>query len=427
MKFFERLLNYSKEDSLIRDGFILFIATMFGNLAAFFYHFYMGRVLGPEDYSILGVVLSIAYLVNVPAGVLQTTVTKVIAEFVAKKKEKEILNFYLIVLKKFFLYGLILFFIFLLLSRLIANFLKIDILSLLLFAPFIIFALILPICRGVLQGKQKFKSLGINITLESIFKLILGISFVYIELHIYGAVSAITLAISLAFILAYFSLKKKLNLRNNKKLLHNFEDFNIKKFYLYLMPVFFGLLLLTLSYTIDIFIVKHFFSEKEAGLYVALSTIGKIVFFASSAVSAVMFTKVTDLYARGKSSKNILYKSIVFILLIGVPITIFYFFFPNLVVLSLMGIKYLEISGMLWMFAVVMLFFSLNYLFVFYNLSINRIKFLWVLFIWFILECLILGFQHTTIYTIIVELILLNVILFLFMLVYTLRVNNDKK
>ena len=39
----KKLFDYKKEDSLIRDSFILFIATMFANLAAFFLSFLYGQ------------------------------------------------------------------------------------------------------------------------------------------------------------------------------------------------------------------------------------------------------------------------------------------------------------------------------------------------------------------------------------------------
>ena len=58
----KNFLKYTKDDSLIRDSFILFVATMIMNLGAFLYHFVMGRMLGPEGYGILGVVLG--FVVN---------------------------------------------------------------------------------------------------------------------------------------------------------------------------------------------------------------------------------------------------------------------------------------------------------------------------------------------------------------------------
>lgn len=407
----KKFFDYNKDDSLIRDSFILFVATMFANLAAFFYHFYMGRVLGPVDYGILGVVLSIAYIVSVPSTVIQTTITKFIADLMARKKEKEVSSLYKTALFKFFLFSIILFVLFLVLSSFLADFLKINVLTLVVFSPVFIFAFLLPVGRGLLQGKQEFKKLGFNLFLEAFSKLVLGILLVYVGFHIYGAIAGIVLAFVVAFFYLYFG---NIGIKSKTK-------FDMSKVYKFGMPVFLSLLILTLYYTIDVFLVKHYFSELEAGYYAALSLIGKIVFFASVAISTVMFPKVADLYARDKRTKHILYKSMFFISFMGVFIILCYLLFPKLIVSILLGNAFIEISSYLWMFGVVMLLFSLTYLLVFYNLSVNRKSFLLYLLFVLIAEVFIILFYHVSLKIIIFELILLNLSSFILMLIYTLR------
>lgn len=407
----KKLFNYNKDDSLIRDSFILFVATMFANLAAFFYHFYMGRVLGPVDYGILGVILSIAYIVSVPSMVIQTTITKFIADLRAKKRDKEINSLYKTALSKFFLFSIILFALFLSLSYFLAGFLKINALTLVVFSPVLIFAFLLPVTRGLLQGKQEFKKLGFNLFLEAFSKLVFGILLVYIGFHIYGAIAGIALSFTVAFFYLYLANAK----------IESESKFGMANVYRFGMPVFFSLLILTLYYTIDVFLVKHYFSELNAGYYAAISLIGKIVFFASVAISTVMFPKVADLYARKKPTKHILYKSMFFISFMGVFIILCYLLFPKLIVSILLGNAFIEISSYLWMFGVVMLLFSLTYLLVFYNLSVNRKSFLPYLLFVLIAEIFIIFFYHVSLKIIIFELILLNLSSFILMLIYTLR------
>src|SRR3989344_5430210 len=110
MAYLRKLFKYTKEDSLIRDSFILFIATMIMNLAGFLYHFVMGRVLGPADYGILGVVLSLFYILLVPFNVIQTSISKFVAMFKAKGDNKSINNFIIEAIVKF-CFGLILVFL----------------------------------------------------------------------------------------------------------------------------------------------------------------------------------------------------------------------------------------------------------------------------------------------------------------------------
>ena len=62
----KNLFKKLKEDSMIRDSFILLVATMIMNLSGFLYHFVMGRLLEPTNYGILGAALSLFYILLLP-------------------------------------------------------------------------------------------------------------------------------------------------------------------------------------------------------------------------------------------------------------------------------------------------------------------------------------------------------------------------
>ena len=79
----KKLWNYGRKDSLIRDSFILFTASSIVNVGAFIFHLIMGRFLGPANYGILGTLLTIVYIVNVPINVIQTTIKKFVSQFKA--------------------------------------------------------------------------------------------------------------------------------------------------------------------------------------------------------------------------------------------------------------------------------------------------------------------------------------------------------
>ena len=128
MAYLRKLFKYTKEDSLIRDSFILFIATMIMNLAGFLYHFVMGRVLGPADYGILGVVLSLFYILLVPFNVIQTSISKFVAMFKAKGDNKSISNLFVRASRKLLLISICAFTVLVFLSYLfLSKYLKIPI------------------------------------------------------------------------------------------------------------------------------------------------------------------------------------------------------------------------------------------------------------------------------------------------------------
>ena len=123
----KKFFKYTKEDSLIRDSFILFIATMTMNLGAFLYHFVMGRMLGPADYGILGVVLTLLYVLLVPHYVIQTSISKFVASFKAKKNYEKISNLFVRSTKKILFASVLLFIILVAVSYFLADFLRIPV------------------------------------------------------------------------------------------------------------------------------------------------------------------------------------------------------------------------------------------------------------------------------------------------------------
>ena len=90
MDIIKKFLKYDKNDSLIRDGIILFTATMIANASGYIYHLGMGRILGPADYGALGAILSLLYILLVPFNVIQTTLSKFVAKFKANDQENKI-------------------------------------------------------------------------------------------------------------------------------------------------------------------------------------------------------------------------------------------------------------------------------------------------------------------------------------------------
>ena len=67
-------------NKLVKSGTYLFLASMVGNVSAYFFQFYMSRKLSVEDFGMLNSLLSLSAIVSVPAG----TVSLVMARYVSK-------------------------------------------------------------------------------------------------------------------------------------------------------------------------------------------------------------------------------------------------------------------------------------------------------------------------------------------------------
>ncbi|GEM_PF-1186245 len=456
---FKRFLQYHRKDSLIRDSFLLFTATMGANVLGYFYHFYMGRVLGPASYGILGFFFALLYWVNIPALTLQNAVTKIVSHYKAHQQEKDLFSFYEQSVPQLFFITFFPLLFFFILIPFIAKPFQIPLTSLFLFLPLLFMAFVLPFNRGILQGLQRFKEFGINTIFEGIIKLVSGIGLVYLGFHVGGAVFAITLSFFFAFfhtlylLQSVFSLPLKTLLshlfssfsQSFKKLFHPVQsiarfftftsstvfpssqkkiDISSPQFYLLSQawPIFITLVSLTAFYTVDIFLVRYFFSAVESGYYSAISLIGRTIFFGTFSITSVMFPKVAEMASLQKPNRSILHKSLFFMGVGALFAVLFFAFFPQIVVLLLFGKDYLVIVPYVWLFGCVMAIFSFCYLLSFYNLSIHRYKYLnWILLTFNLLEILWIFFSHSSLYLVIRNLLILMICLFIILLWYTFR------
>ncbi|MAF50488.1 MAG: hypothetical protein CMH64_00180 [Nanoarchaeota archaeon] len=411
--------HFEKNKSLIKDNFVLFVSFFILNILGYLFHFYAGRKLGPSEYGVFGSLLSLIYIIGLPLTSIQTTITKFVADFKAKGNWEEIAYLLKNSLKKIFLIGLGVTLVYLLLSPFIASFLKIDSLTpVMLIGSYLFLALLLPITRGILQGLQKFKQLGASFVFEGITKLGLGVLLISIGLGVNGAILAFTFAYLIPFVLTFYFLRKVF--RKEKK------KFDSGEIYRYSFPVALMLVSLTGFFTIDILLVKHFLSAVEAGYYAAMALLGKVIFFGSMSVSMVMFPKIAELYAVKKNTKRLMLKSLFMVFLCSFVVVSFYFLFPEFVVNMLFGSEYLEIAGLIGFFSLFMGIFSLVYVLSFYNVSIQRSKFIYILILFNFIEGGLIYLFHESLMQIITILIGLIIVLFLILVFYTYIDKNER-
>jgi len=408
------LFNKVRSDPFLRDNAILFMSLSLLNILGYLFHFYIGRALGPEGYSIVGALLSIMYIITVPLYTIQTGMASFVSKFKVKEEFGKIAYLFRKSLRKMLIYGFIISVGFIIISPLVAKFLNMDnLVPLFVLALFMFFALLLPINRGLLQGLQRFKGLGLNYILEGITKLGSALIFIPLGLGVSGAVGSFALSFFIPFVLAFFILGKWLKVRG--------ERFNTKELYAFSLPVLIMLAGMTLFYTLDVILVKHFFDSLDAGYYAAASLLSKILFFGTLSISVVLFPKVTELHAKDKATKQILVKSIGLVLLFCIPVTLFYFLFPEFVINLLFGKDYLAASKIVGMFALTITIFSINYLMSFYAVAIGKRKFIWLIMLLAILMVLSIWFIHNTLLNVILILLVLNILLFIIMFIITLK------
>ncbi|KKR82349.1 MAG: Capsular polysaccharide biosynthesis protein, partial [Candidatus Daviesbacteria bacterium GW2011_GWA2_40_9] len=165
-------------------------------------------------------------------------------------------------------------------------------------------------------------------------------------------------------------------------------------------------------------LVKHFFSSHDAGIYAALSTLGKIIFFGAGPVAQVMFPIISKRHAQGEDYKKVFLYSLILSLLISLAVVLIYWLFPSLSVTILFGSSYLEVAGLLVQFGLFMTLLTLSSLMVNFYLSIGQTKVVVLPFVAALAQIIGLWFYHSSLEIVVNVSLVVSIALFAGLFVY---------
>lgn len=355
-----------KKSELLQGSIILFIMINIFNLLNYFFHFLMVRLLEPAEYGILATLMAIVFILIIPSESIQTIVSRYTSKFYKENEFGKIRTLFEKSILKGIKIAMIIFVIYTIISPLLSLILKIPVNLLLITGSIILPTFILPIGKGILQGTKSFYALGSNSILEGTIKLVLAFILVYIGLNVLGAISAVVLAMFLAFLASIFSFRYIFKYK---------KDFlKIEGIYSYSLAVFILIALVTVLLSIDVIIAKIIFPPELVGKYAVASIIGKMIFFGTQPISKTMFPITSEKSDRKEDSGDILKKSLLLIILIVIPALLIFLFLPDFFVGILFGISYLDISNLIIWTGISFTLLSLSNLFLMSALAQRTVK-----------------------------------------------------
>ncbi len=397
-----------------KEIILLFIAINIVNLSNYIYNLIMARMLGPADFSLFASLISIFIILSSLISTIQTVTTKYISNFFAEKDYKSISNFFLNSIKRITLICLIFFILFILASKQIALFLNtVSPIPIIVLGSMVIISIFISISRGTLQGLQNFFHLSLNLIIDAILRLVIGILLVYLGFKNSGAIGSSSISGFLAILISFIPLS--FIFKNRSKV----KNINFLEVYKYSIPVLIASICLFILISFDLVLVKHFFNEINAGQYSAAATMGKIVIFIPGAIGLVMFPKVAEYHKKGLDSIDILKQGLFITLILCGGVTICYFLFPNFLIRVMFGKLYENSAYLIKFFGIAMTFFALNNILILYNLSIEKFKFIFPTIFFTILQIIFIYFFHGSLIQVIFVLLFNSIILFIVNLIST--------
>ena len=403
---------------LISNSGVVFAGTIVGSFFSYLFNMLTGRWLGPELYGDFTTLLSLTAILSVAGGAVLTVTMKYSSELYTQGKIQALKKLFGKFSKYVLTFALALFVISLLFIKPIESFFSITkTLPIVITFSGFIFGFLIVVNRGILQGAQKFLPLSIIGVAEMVIRLTLGAILIKIGLSLTGIMAAVVLSTAIVYFISLLPLKKIFKKRTSDN-----EDFafNKKEIAQYTLPALFSTILLVVAINIDVILVKHFFDPETAGIYAAISTIGKIVLYATGPIVGVMFPMILEKKTSGEKHYKLFLFSILLTVVGGLIILGIYVVAPGTVIKILYGAKYVASYELLPKVGLFILLYALVNILANYFLAIKNFVFLYVFAVIIILQVILINFSHSTLENVVKILISTTALLFALLFGYYL-------
>jgi O-antigen/teichoic acid export membrane protein len=252
------------------------------------------------------------------------------------------------------------------------------------------------ILRGaLLRGKQRFGLMSAGNIIAAGAKIVLSVALVSVGLGTIGAIGGIVLAqiVACVFVAAWAF---KLGLRNESGKAFRLPNMSLLKPELrYGAFVLLGSLAITLQYSLDIIIVKHYFDAHVAGLYAGVASVARVVFFLTASISQVLISSVR-MHHTPKANAALLIRSVIMLCALGIPALLLLTLAPAPIIRLLMGGAYGAMASLLPKLSLAIFIVSILNLLTAYYLALRQYSIALVSSIGVALTYLLIIWHHST-------------------------------
>lgn len=335
--------------SATRGSAILISLTFISLVLNYIFNVGLGWLLKPEGYGVYGVAIAALGILSIlVSSGFPWAVAKYLSENIEKDIKRKVFKTSLICN---FLIALSLSVLLLSIHYLYLSLGRIYFQVLVLIVLILITGAFKEVYRGGLQGFFKIKELGKIGIIALVIKVSIGLGLVYLGYGAFGALTGILASTILSLVLMMYVIRY-FNFLGQKGF---FEIKTIK----FTLPVFFGLLSLTLIQNLDILSVKLLtprgVSDQLAGYYQSALVLGRIPFFMVGGLMMALFPFIS----RDSKNKNYSLITIRYAFLFVIPISVAIAAKPDAFISLVFPETYLQGAKVLGIIAIAMGFLAL--------------------------------------------------------------------
>ena len=350
-----------------------------------------GRLLAPAEFGIVVSLAGVGQVLVVASRVVQTVTTRTVSRFQsAGDGENRVIHFYFRALRTAGLWGAVATAVLLLLSPPLAAFLQIeDVRAVLALAAATWLMAVRPVVGGVLQGQQRFTPLGIIQIIQAGGRLLLAIGLMLLGLGAFGAMAALPLGSLLALLFGLWVLRDFR--RPSPTGLRAGPPADLLRYSAYTAA---GLIGFALLINMDAILVKRFFDPDAAGNYAAAVTLGKVIQFFPVAIIMILFPKAARRRAENRDTRAVLFPALLIVGALCGLVALVYFLIPDLLIRLVFGAAYTVPPAVLGLIGVAMMLLSLANVWLNYYLSIERTRFVFLIWTAVLIQLALMFFFH---------------------------------
>jgi O-antigen/teichoic acid export membrane protein len=412
-----------KDNKYLMGTVYIGAGSIFAAVFSYLLQFVFGRILSVADFGTFNALISLSYLVGVPAGVFSVSLVKYVSELSSRQDSKKLTALYWKLLALSLVLGVVISLIIFLLRHSISNQLKIyDTGVITIFGVLMGLAFAGSIPASYLQGLLRYRAVAFFSVASSAYRFVFSALAVLLGFKLAGAFGGMFVATVVSLVTAFLILRKNLTTFENISLIQDYK--RLVAFSLPVMFVNFGLMLLN---NIDLILVKKYFEPEMAGYYAGTVTLGKIFLFGAGAVSTVMFPTISSLAARGLNYGRAFFKFLSLQLLLVAGGLVAFSVFPSFLTRLFFGQRFMNSVEYLPMFSLFIgIYIVINFLILFF-LAVNRTSVFLLLLPGLVVQYILILTNHETLYDIISADIYAGIISLVLLTVFFVIGNNGKR
>jgi O-antigen/teichoic acid export membrane protein len=228
----------------------------------------------------------------------------------------------------------------------------------------------LALSTAYLRGRSAFGAVSVSGALASLAKLLASAVFVLAGLGTAGALGGIVAAQLVALVYTRVAARRR-GLHQTGPLWRRPELALIRPQLPYAALVLVVSLVITILFSLDIVVAKHYFSAEVAGAYAGVATIARIIYFLTASVAAVLLTSI-KIDAPAAVNRRLLARSFLLQVVLGGTALGVFAVAPGPVVNLLIGSRYLGFVHLLpGLSLALFLLAAINLLFA-YDIALRR-------------------------------------------------------